>query len=208
MKKIVALLLVATILISVSAFAEEGFTLHNGTRFGMNKSEVIETEQQNGFTVKPDEDSLCGKGTIANQPNTNITYSFENNELNYMCYTFTSAETYDAIESGLIKKYGETDYSSNTGFHFPQISEGTGFNRVPFVNWGYPHLDMEYVMTDYSHRLVYISDFEAVFIEHYAYVGYMDGEIYTNGHSLKYHLLTTNELNIVTQELHQLDADL
>ena len=53
MKKIICVLLVVMMLMGTT-FAEEEFTLHNGTKFGMTSEEVVSLEKKNGVSVEND----------------------------------------------------------------------------------------------------------------------------------------------------------
>lgn len=87
-----------------------------------------------------------------------------------MEYTFPNLDTYETIENSLTNKYGETEYSSITGFKFPKFNAESGFRRLPFISFS-AAASLDYVLNDYSHRLIFISDTEAVFIEHYSWLG-------------------------------------
>lgn len=213
---------------SVSVLAEEKFTLHNGTQFRMTKEEVINIEKQNGCILTEDsisynypEGAISGIETIENQPDTTIVYGFKDNSMYFMGYTFCDTDTYEMIEYELIQKYGETDYSSVTGLEFPQYNELTKGRRIPFASWDNTVIFDEpsildsfditnpiyvyqcYNRTDYSHRLVYLSNDEAVFIEHYNYELITNGKLGASKQYLKYHLLTADELNTIQQEINQ-----
>ena len=92
MKKIICVLLVVMMLMG-TAFAEEEFTLHNGTKFGMTSEEVIEIERENGFDYghwvsddkgykEYDYSWLHDKNghTIAGQEKASITYFFRDSD--------------------------------------------------------------------------------------------------------------------------------
>lgn len=170
MKRIICMVLMTAMLFSVSAFAvEEGFTLHNGTKFGMEFSEIARIEKENGIVLKEEVNGsssfLSAETRIANQDNTRITYYFIEGSLYQMRYHFTDIDSYVGIENGLINKYGETSYSSLTGIAFPAI-KGV---FTPFESYsdGGSMCVAQYNRKDYSHRLIQISDMDYVFIEHY-----------------------------------------
>ena len=75
MKKALLVLVSLVLMLATQfAFADEEFTLHNGTKFGMNKDEVLKIESSKGFSVTYDSDFNCvlGTGTIANQADTKM----------------------------------------------------------------------------------------------------------------------------------------
>ena len=217
MKKAISLLLLLVLLLGLTSnsFSEE-FTLHNGTTFGMTRDEVIETEAAAGFTVEKDEESgyLHGEGMIANQADTGISYHFdEKDALFYMYYSFSVPDTYDVVEQGLIKKYGPTDYNSETGLKFPHL-EGKNWGTVPFDSFiNFDGIDsqvkMEATIGKYSHRLIDLPNGQSIFIEHYtySYLQYVYGEFnYSNdGHYVKYRLLDENEANAIKNMTAQSD---
>lgn len=208
MKRIISLVLMFAMLFGVSAFAEEDFTLHNGTKFGMAIEEVIAIEGNNGFSLSPDETgtSCRGEGTIANQPNSSIYYVFgDNNSLWRMCYGFNSLETFDIVEKGLISKYGNTDFSSDTGLAFPNIytDPEAPQSSVPLTSYYEANeiIAFDARLLEYSHRLIELDDGQCIFIEHYAWVRdcLVYGEISSvwEWHDLNYRLLTPDEIEII-----------
>ena len=206
MKKIISLVLMVAMLFSLSAFAEEEeFTLHNGTTFGMTMEEVIEIEGNNGFVLSPGEsgNTCSGNGIIANQQGTTISYQFdENDSLWHMQYSFSSLDTFDVVEQGLIKKYGNTDFSSETGLAFPNICNENPSFPVPMAGYcdstGKGAVTFDARLLNYSHRLVELDDGDCLFIEHYVWVRdcFVYGEISSviEWHHLKYRLLTSDEI--------------
>lgn len=208
MKKIIILVLMFAMLFSVSASAEEKFTLHNGTKFGMTIEEVIAIEGNNGFSLSTYETgTMChGLGTIANQPNSSISYYFgDNNSLWRMDYGFNSLETFDIVEKGLISKYGNTDFSSDTGLAFPNIytDSETPQASVPLTSYyvGDGILNFDARLLKYSHRLIELDDGQCIFIEHYTWVrNFLRHGKFVSAwewHDLKYRLLTLDEIEII-----------
>lgn len=134
MKKAVSILLIALFIlgITVNAICEgtavEDYSLHNGTKFGMTKDEVIQIEADAGFELKPyagTDYMLFGGGTIAGVPNSQIYYHFDGDgKLFQMRYSLNagyhkSEEDYNKINQMLVEKYGETQYSSKTNKNLP-----------------------------------------------------------------------------------------
>ena len=210
MKKVVGFILLFAVMMNSSALAEV-FTLHNGTQFGMSKEEVIELEKANGFVLEelsPSEgfERLMGKGTIASQPNSSVWYFFDTNgSLIRMNYLFPDGKTFDSIEDSLNKKYGETQYSSETNLEFPHLYDSKyASSKIPFTS----HSDGQLFAnerTDYSHRLVEADNGEYIFIEHY-----VDLDKYWKSDSqyLKYHLLTSEDVAKINGNTTQIDDDL
>lgn len=190
MKKIVGMILMVAMLFGTLAFAEEEFTLHNGTKFGMTEKEVIEAEANKGFELKRDSSvetkivSIIGIGTIANQENTTIHYYFQDDQLYEMFYKFVTTEmSYNAIENSLIEKYGNTEFSSETGYTLCQTERedvDAGHSLIPTSNVKYMPL--------FSQRIVSIEDGKEMLIDHY-YNAF--------GHILIYTILTPEETMIL-----------
>lgn len=179
MKKIIGMILMAAILFSTLAFAEEEFTLHNGTKFGMTEKEVVEAEANKGFELKRDSSvktrnvSIVGIGTIANQKDTIIDYCFQDDQLYEMFYEFVITEiSYNAIENSLVEKYGNTEFSSETGYTLCQTERDVdvGHPRIPTSNVEYMPL--------FSQRIVPIGDGNEMLIDHY-YNEFLHVIIYT-----------------------------
>lgn len=124
MKRIISLVLMIAMLLSVSAFAEEEFTLHSGTKFGMSVDEVVKLEQEAGFDVIESTLGTSGylqvKGEIAGHEDAYALYYFDDNDgpMHRMTYRFDDND-YQAMENTLEKKYGATEYSSLTGMSLP-----------------------------------------------------------------------------------------
>lgn len=211
MKKIISLVLMVAMLFSVSAFAEEEFMLHNGTKFGMSRDEVINQEAQNDFNLLSRSNILEGHGIVANQSNTGITYYFSSNDnlLYCMSYAFADTDSYVAIENSLLNKYGETSYSSITGFAFPKVE---GFSpSVGFVTSEGTTREKQFKRDRYSHRLVQISDTDYVIIEHYTYSTYSPhtSTYSSNGwHGLLYKLVNAETAQLIFDSIETANDDL
>ena len=164
MKKIISLILMIAMLISVSAFAEEDFTLHNGLKFGMSKEEVYETEKTAGVELTEGEFwDYEWNGTIAGEMNSKLCLYFWDDDtgLTKVIYEFNTLGSYDTLNNGLIEKYGETPYSSKTGVYLDEPTT----NHVD--NLGFA-IDT-YSNADYSQWLIPYSDTQSVYIEHYVF---------------------------------------
>jgi len=77
MKKIICLMLMIAMLMGISAFADEGFSIHSGVEFGMTRDEVTKAEEEAGFAISGGGDMLVVNGTIASIANSSITYYFD-----------------------------------------------------------------------------------------------------------------------------------
>lgn len=210
MKKILSVLIFLVMLMSVSAVAEE-FTLHSGTKFGMSANEVKRLEAQNGFkfsTTPYSDTDLQGTGIVANQSNTTIYYSISATQgVTQMQYVFENHKSFDAIEEGLIAKYGETDYSSETWKEFPQLVKMGSGCTIPFTSYDYNTLS--FARKDYSHRILKTEDGLYVFIEHYTSES---GNIFSSrvsySHVLTYHLVSESYANEILNGASSLNEDL
>ena len=160
MKRIISLMLMIAILLSCCAYAEEVFYLHNGTTFDMSFDEIKETEKNSGVELKEEINAtsafLTATDTIAGQPNSRLEYYFSNGKLKEMRYVFVSygkkaqITAFDTIENGLIKKYGETEYSSITGASYPAVEGFSPFDNQRFSGYGLSGSN-----SSYTHKLVY-----------------------------------------------------
>lgn len=164
MKKIISLVLMLAMLLSVSAFAEEEFTLHNGLKFGMTKEEVYETEKAAGVQLTEDEIfDYVWKGTIAGQINSKLEISINGDfGLSTVYYSFDSLESYDTLNNGLIEKYGKTPYSSETGVYLDEPTTDH-INSLPYV------FTDTYSNARYSQWLIPYSNTQSIFIHHYVF---------------------------------------
>lgn len=231
MKRMLVLVLMVAMLFSVSAFAEETFTLHSGTKFGMTSQEVAQIELEKGFemTVSHYEDSgeysAYGRGRIANMDNTSMWYSFSSDDSLYdLLYEFDEGDDdlaktlikFETIEEGLVAKYGATEYCSETGFSFPVL----GFkgrserfkNKYPYdggVEYKGKQAECSHTRVAYSHRLIELDDGSCVLIDHVVYkermklIGSDDYQ-----HQLRYILLTEEEAQLIRQSMNQFINDL
>ena len=207
MKKIIGIILIITILFSTLAFAEEEFTLHNGTKFGMEPSEVEKIEAENGLTLEKKVVDRCsylyGETKIANCDSTAIQYMFKDNALYQLSYLFDGDDSYIGIENSLIIKYGETAYSSITGIAFPTV----GDVFTPFES--YSTEDAAFDRRDYSHRLIQISDSEYVFIEHYTFAYLFKPTNFThNFHHLEYTAVDAETAQLILNSIQKVNDDL
>lgn len=212
MKKIIGIILIITILFSTLAFAEEEFTLHNGTKFGMEPSEVEKIEAENGLTLEIEADEnegvhscfyLHGETKIANCDSTAIWYKFKDDALYQLLYRFDGDDSYIGIENSLIIKYGETAYSSITGIAFPTV----GDIFTPFES--YSTGGATYDRRDYSHRLIQISDSEYVFIEHYILAYLFKPTNFTqNYHCLRYTAVDAEIAQLILNSIQKVNDDL
>lgn len=171
MKKILFVLL-AFVMLSVSTAIGEGFTLHNGTTFGMTKEQVMDTEKLAGVDLVDNSWSNSWEGTIAGQTGTLYYYYDDDGKLNSMNYSFNSPDGYDLMNEGLCEKYGNPKYTEETGGEFGQWF-GSDF---------FPLSSVEVNITEdlftrvrqisnakYSQWLLTNNDGSAVFICHYTY---------------------------------------
>jgi len=163
MKKIISLVLMIAMLFSMSAFAEEEFTLHNGLKFGMTKEEVYEAEKAAGVPLTEDElYDYTWEGTIAGERNSKLFILINDSGLYKMHYEFDSLESYDTLNNGLIEKYGKTTYSSETGVYLDEPTTDH-IDSIPYV------FTDTYSNARYSQWLIPYSDTQSIFIEHYVF---------------------------------------
>ena len=172
----------------------------------MTLEEVKELESAKGFQLEEEAGEMCATGTIANQPNTKIRYFFNNDSLIRMSYYFSSADSYQAIETGLIDKYGEAKYTSENGLALPAIKDDLwGPSSEDYTA---PGGDFVYLRTNYSQRLIEVSDDQTVMIEHYVWESYFKGNPSQVFHYLYYRDLTESQLSVIENRLDQASSDL
>lgn len=108
------------------ALADEEFTLHNGTKFGMTLGEILDVEQKEGYFTGISEDSteqllITRGGVFAGRENGNMVYALdEDGKLVQFHYFFQDAslDDFNSLNSSLVTKYGNPDYSSEMGNSF------------------------------------------------------------------------------------------
>lgn len=125
MKKIISLVLMIAMLFSVSAFADEEFTLHSGVKFGMTKEEINEAESSNGFTTSTSKywpNRISVSGVVAGIESSVIIYSVDDDGSMFKATYFLGNNTasdaqrlseYTTIQQALEEKYGSSMYNSD-----------------------------------------------------------------------------------------------
>lgn len=236
MKKVLCILMVALMLIG-TAFAEEEFTLHNGTKFGMTADEVISLENQKGlilslqdyFWFAPDGNNpsqecerYSGSTTVASIKDTYIGYDFSFDSLFHMIYYFTSSKDFDfnefdTIEHGLQDKYGRTDYTYLSGLFIPSINVYTepADRSGVLNNEGMIPYDStkDFQRDRYSHRLIPLQDGCYVLIDHVVYhnthhYDFEKDKRDSYSHVLHYYFLTLDEVERYFSLMNQINNDL
>ena len=225
MKKIIiCMILMITILFSNSAFAEEEFNLHSGTKFGMSVDEVIKLEQEAGFDVEDSHLENDGyleiRGKIAGYDDVIAKYYFtEDGTLHKLYYHFVSEDNiYQELEKNLEKKYGPTEYNSFAGVSLP-IFTVDGYEYSKFRTGVLT--EVEYVCRFsvleriYSQRIIQITETESVYIECEYSVSsfdtFKDGQWISHpagSTSITYQFLDTQATEEINSFLKQRDNDL
>lgn len=130
MKKLI-ILLMAALLLTCSAAATEGeFTLRNGVKFGMTEDEIMQLELAAGDAeeLTPGSGTIVFKNreelTVAGRNEVTVVYDYD--DTGAMCqmtyyFLFSPEADYRAVSNALLKKYGPTDYSSETNMKLPMI---------------------------------------------------------------------------------------
>lgn len=128
MKKWICLLMVAMLLMCSAAVAEGDFTLRNGVKFGMTKDEIMQLELQAGDAEQMVTGEIVFKDgselTVAGRNEVTIVYDYD--ETGAMCqmtyyFLFSPEDDYQAVANALLRKYGATEYSSETSMKLPMI---------------------------------------------------------------------------------------
>lgn len=170
-------------------------SFHNGVRFGMSAAEVTELERSHGVTLTVSKHSayiLETTTTVAKQSDTDISFGFGKADSLYsITYTFPNNSTYRIIENSLRESYGSTEFSSETNRMFPGVN-GVFYPQTIDRRDSYFPSDI-YDVTDYSHRLIQISEEEHLIIEHYATVYRHSGRSHDFMHSIRYILISAEE---------------
>ncbi len=116
MKRITAIFLtVLLVMTSAASLADEPFSLHAGTHFGMTAEEVIEAEKGKGnLFSKNDQGNVEGRTTILDNAAT-ITYMFDQEgKLRQQRYAFKTLDI-TALAASYEKVYGRPDCTSTSG---------------------------------------------------------------------------------------------
>lgn len=217
MKRFLYILLVVIVFIG-TAFAEEDFTLHNGTKFGMTPDEVCGIEADHGMDMYVDDDAwgrpvkyVYGKGMVAKQPDTSITYAFygDNYTLYDMWYQFQTDDAYTTIESMLIEKYGSTEYTSESGIRIPSLTNQIGQDILESyyrTKEGPDYVEDEVI--NFSQRLLQVND-DIILIYHYRMKAntVMNYKVLSTSysHGLRYVLLTQEQIDSISDFFVQSD---
>ena len=171
MKKIISLILMIAMLISVSAFAEEEFSLHNGVKFGMTSEEVAAIEEASGFKYHQYDTHGTIDGKIAGQEDASIFFYYNNSpdaydipycEDNglYKCTYGFSNGSYDTLYDALVSKYGQATYDLNdqhisvsqSFYNTSNCSWNTDGDKISLIRqWLVPYNDT-YILIDLSKR--------------------------------------------------------
>lgn len=130
MKRIIGLLLIIAMLIATSAFAEEEFTMHAGTRFGMTKDEIKKQEAYLSFedvnksgAFFPSDNYIMSGNTYVAGKNGTILYFFDEYDKMIACVYHFAGNTanpltkleYNDLISTLTEKYG-TPVGDRSGY--------------------------------------------------------------------------------------------
>ena len=198
MKKILSFVLTVAMLFSVSAFAEEEITLHNGVKFGMSKQEVTDIESSKGFPISEEDFGLYGEGIIAGRSSSALRFFFDDEaergmvQCNYVFLT-TSETNFNNMNDQLISKYGEPTYTAENDTFCPvsikyqpsKIGLLTGSCPYTYrsitenvfstpVEDGFQYY-FDYNCPLYSQWLLPQADGSAILIDHSAIVEYRQG---------------------------------
>ena len=220
MKRFCGILAAFALIVSYAAASgEEVFTLHNGTTFGMTMNEVKETELRAGVTVDEPDGGVARlewKGKIAGQEFAHLTYYFDNEAklLDELWYSFDYIAGYDTINTGLIKKYGEPDFTEISGECYGW-SVGKGFfNKIHSVQVNHTEEtafgNSVYSDADYSQWLITQSDGSSILISHFKFVmnNAKRNIINREEHYVIYELLDAEKTETILNEIQQKSSDL
>lgn len=221
MKKIISLVLMITMLFTVSAFAEEDFTLHSGVKFGMTLDEVKTCEENAGFTFSEYFDgSYYIEGKIAGIDEARINYYFVDGKLIQGIYEFPVASPlarhqsidesradYTTISDLLNEKYGITEYCSITNRIYPVPSiindemRCSSFGEYDY--WKQPEqawADSNYATEIYEEWLICLPDGSGIYIHHCLYGDTNGSETLHKIYYTIYDAETISEINDASEE--------
>ena len=181
MKKIISLVLIFVMLFSVSAFAENEFTLHSGVYMGMSREQVIEAEEKNGFhPILDDDGDIRVEGTIASINDSSISYCFEDNKLNHASYRLPDCfseenplrskylfkedmmEAWTKVSSALTGKYGVPECGTVAGKYYDLTATSASFRAGHSIVGGGHCTKTDEICEQW---LIVLDDGTSVFIE-------------------------------------------
>ena len=202
MKKIIVCMLVFLLVIS-SSMAEGTYTvnLFGGVHFGMTSNEVAYEIQQQGYeinhfqnartdcwTVSPVE--VGGFNDVQASYRYNVLDRLDNVRYLFAAHSMDEAlkmkEEFDLIEASLIKKYGETEYTTDSG---KVLNLNNKVNDEAFKLWRDGDKWETCETVDYSERVVEYGDGTYMLIEHFTYA---DQYYFSEEPTLKHYLCYTH----------------
>lgn len=220
MKKIISLVLIFVMLFSVSAFAENEFTLHSGVYMGMSREQVIEAEEKNGFhPILDDDGDIRVEGTIASINDSSITYCFEDNKLNHASYRLPDGlseknplrskylfkedmmEAWTKVSSALTGKYGVPECGTVAGKYYDLTATSASFRA------GHNIVGLkESPKTDEicEQWLIMLDDGTSVFIENTIMIETYDEEHYGVVHFIPWLLYHHCDVELTEELLNQM----
>ena len=206
----------------------DDFTIRNDIYFG-DSIEIVQEKEVLGFNEediadKNDIVNLTTKyGTIAGIDNSNIVYSFENDELTDIVYGIGIAKDnldenilesdYNTIFDGLVRKYGDPLYNNRKyGELYSNLKEGEypivtyAYNYASFVNNYSTITDINY-MLDYNEWVVKYDDYN-VKIDLTGALCEYDAKMHLSGVYVGYKYFTDEDLENAIQEIEEYEKDI
>ena len=203
MRKSLVLLLALVLLmfISVNAFSENDFQLHNGVLFG-DTLETVKAKEEGTLTIQSDSEEKTDKvwfdGTIAGMEGS-VRFDFDEktNTLTDMLYSFDSSSNKDSIDNqysklrdSLIRKYGTP--LGNTGGTLHAIT-GTAIEYAATLILLYQYIEGDGDLRDYDEWIVDSNGYH-VKIDLVSVYYRTKNYDYTYLNSLSYHYYTDEDL--------------
>lgn len=202
MKKIMACIMTLLFIVS-SSMAETTYTvnLFGGVHFGMTSNEVAYEIQQQGYEIDHFQNDRADSWIVSPveiggfkdvqasyrynvlDQLDNVRYLFEAHSVNEA--SKMNAE-FDLIEASLIKKYGETEYTSESG---KVLNLNNKVNDEEFKLWRDGKKWETCETIDYSERVVEYGDGTYMLIEHFTYA---DLYYFSEEPTLKHYLCYTH----------------
>ena len=201
MKKLLSVSIMFVLLFTFSrCYAESEFTIHNGTKFGMSKEEIISLEKASGFQLHdtkavvaavPGAHIISANGKIASIENSDIYYFFDKDDSLYSVFYWLSmsnanSNDYNTVEDSLIKKYG------NPNNDLIYIA-----TEINYETLNYFYLILRTVPTKYSIWLVPTNNDNYVLILHSYYTGSI------NVHTVGYQIVSSQTINAAKESIEQ-----
>lgn len=161
------------------ATTTEPIELHSGVTFGMSSQQIIQKENENGYSTEfRDDGRLQVTGKIAGFDSSMIQYFFDSSSMFHAMYTIgdssiTLAPTetdFQTIQTALEAQYGKPTFSSamGTATNLPGKYKNQYVTGIAWAEWGnMPSLGIYCEVVDYYQWEIKQPDGSVVLIDHF-----------------------------------------